>query len=128
MFRAFKSITCAVCFHGALSACDFFGRDIIAVSPCYDLEIHDFSCCDPWTPRDHPKCLDGGADASTDASSDGEADAGADDGGPPAEDVCPWVCTFVGGAGFGPFPSYVSFGNETDPLPKPLEGFMWRSW
>ncbi len=143
MFRTFRCAACSVCLLLALVACENFGAPIVVASRCfvYD-EINfetnhytgHFECCDEDTPRDHPACLDGGADASTDAAPDGEADAGTDDGGPPADDggppaeVCPWACTPVGGAGFGPFPSYVWFGTEDQPPPPPLGKWNWESW
>lgn len=128
MFRALRPAMGVVFLLAALSACDELGQDLVAASYCYDLEKHDYWCCDRWTPRDHPACNDAGADASTDASDTGEVDASSDDGGPPADEVCPWACTPVGGAGFDPFPSYVWFGIETDPSPPPLEGLKWTSW
>jgi hypothetical protein len=133
MFRALSPIVCAVSLLLGLTACDSFGRDWVGNSRCFvyddpDYKTGHFECCDEYTPRDHPACLDGGADAGTDASDDGEADASTDDGGPPADDVCPWACTPVGGAGFDPFPSYVWIGEETDQPPPPLEGLVWKSW
>lgn len=134
MFRSLRPTVCAVFLLAALSACDEFGARIVEASPCFEYDDPPyytkghFWCCDPWTPRDHPACLDGGADAGTDASDDGEAGASDDDGGPPAGEVCPWACTPVGGAGFDPFPSYVWFGKDDEVPPPPLGGWKWKSW
>lgn len=133
MYRTLRSIVVAVSLLVALSACDLWGADMCHHSDCFVYDDPDcltghFECCDEYTPRDHPKCLDGGADAAADASDGGEADAGSDDGGPPADEVCPWACTPTGGAGFGPFPSYVWFGEETDQPPPPLGAWKWTSW
>lgn len=132
MFRALRPIVCAVSLLLGLAACDSLGRDWVGNSRCFvyddpNYKTGHFECCDEYTPRDHPACLDGGADAGTD-SSDGDADASSDDGGPPADEVCPWACTPVGGAGFDPFPSYVWFGKE-DAIPPPeLAGLKFESW
>ncbi|HRI71037.1 MAG TPA: hypothetical protein PK156_42690 [Polyangium sp.] len=133
MFRALSPILCAVSLLVGLAACDSLGRDLVGHSRCFvfddpNYKTGHFECCDEYTPRDHPACLDGGADAGTDASDDGDVDAGADDGGPPADEVCPWACTPVGGAGFDPFPSYVWFGEEGAVPPPPLTGFEFKSW
>lgn len=104
---------------------------VYGYSICHDENDQVVPCCSKW-PNARP-CDDAGTDGdvdggTSDASDEGESDAGADDGGPPADEVCPWACTPVGGAGFDPFPSYVWFGEEDQTPPPALNGWKWESW
>jgi hypothetical protein len=114
----------------------------IYVNACWDWKAHGWRPTDGYVDPDNPNCCydpgvikgracgkpDAGADACTDAGAEGESDAGSDDAGPPADEVCPWACTPVGGAGFDPFPSYVWFGEEDAMPPPPLGVLKLESW
>jgi len=126
---AFSTLASGLVFLIGLASCGEY--QVYGYSICHDENDQVVPCCSKW-PNARP-CTDAGTDGdvdggTSDASDDSETDAGSDDGGPPADEVCPWACTPVGGAGFDPFPSYVWFGKEDQASPPPLEGLQWTSW
>ncbi len=125
-FKTFASYLGLLIIFG-LAACDAESCDgnIELVSVCYNDAQEEVPCCGPAGEK-YACPPDAGDDADVDAGDGAEVDAGEDDGGPGS--TCPGDCITPGSGGFNRHPSYVWFGQETDPPPPPLPAEPYESW